>query len=32
MLVHRLRRKCMEADGEPLPLATLRGVGYALAW
>lgn len=32
MLVHRLRRKCAEADGEPLPLATLRGVGYALAW
>ncbi|HEY4529722.1 MAG TPA: response regulator transcription factor [Luteimonas sp.] len=31
MLVHRLRRKCAGAAGEPLPLATLRGIGYALA-
>lgn len=31
MLVHRLRRKCNSAAREALPLATLRGVGYALA-
>lgn len=30
MLVHRLRRKCASAAGEALPLATLRGAGYAL--
>lgn len=30
MLVHRLRRKCLERCGGPLPLSTVRGVGYAL--
>ncbi len=28
MLVYRLRRKCQQVAGEPLPLKTVRGVGY----
>lgn len=28
MLVYRLRRKCMDASGEALPLKAVRGVGY----
>ena len=28
MLVYRLRRKCLEACGEVLPLQAVRGVGY----
>jgi len=32
MLVHRLRRKCVEALGFDLPVRTIRGVGYALMW
>lgn len=28
MLVYRLRRKCMDASGEALPLQAVRGVGY----
>lgn len=32
MLVYRLRRKCLEACGEALPLQAVRGVGYMLEW
>jgi DNA-binding response OmpR family regulator len=32
MLVYRLRRKCREEFGQELPLKTVRGVGYMLAW
>lgn len=32
MLVHRLRRKCRQAAGQPLPLVTVRGAGYRLDW
>lgn len=32
MLVYRLRRKCQDATGVCLPLQTVRGVGYVLAW
>ncbi|WP_202839337.1 response regulator transcription factor [Luteimonas saliphila] len=28
MLVYRLRRKCLDASGEALPLKAVRGVGY----
>ena len=28
MLIHRLRRKCLETYGETLPLHAVRGVGY----
>lgn len=28
MLVYRLRRKCLEATGEALPVQAVRGVGY----
>lgn len=28
MLIYRLRRKCLEASGEALPLQAVRGVGY----
>ena len=28
MLVYRLRRKCQQTAGEPLPLKTVRGAGY----
>lgn len=28
MLVYRLRRKCLEATGEALPLQAVRGIGY----
>lgn len=30
MLVYRLRRKCEDAAGEPLPLKAVRGLGYVL--
>ncbi|MDH5835097.1 response regulator transcription factor [Luteimonas kalidii] len=30
MLVYRLRRKCQDAAGEPLPLKAVRGLGYVL--
>lgn len=32
MLVYRLRRKCREELGAELPLKSVRGVGYVLAW
>lgn len=32
MLVFRLRRKCLHATGCALPLRSVRGVGYVLAW
>ncbi|MGY0613114.1 MULTISPECIES: response regulator transcription factor [unclassified Luteimonas] len=32
MLVHRLRQKCLQETGTRLPLKTVRGVGYMLAW
>lgn len=32
MLVHRLRRKCLQQCGQELPLKSVRGIGYALAW
>ncbi|MCD9027447.1 response regulator transcription factor [Luteimonas sp. BDR2-5] len=32
MLVFRLRRKCLRETGTALPLQTVRGVGYVLAW
>lgn len=32
VLVYRLRRKCLHRAGEELPLSTVRGIGYALAW
>lgn len=32
MLVYRLRRKCGDKDDQPLPLTTVRGIGYALTW
>lgn len=32
MLIHRLRRKCLQQCGMALPLKTVRGVGYVLAW
>lgn len=32
MLVHRLRRKCLQQCGRELPLKTVRGVGYMLVW
>lgn len=31
LLVHRLRKKAAKATGEPLPLKTIRGTGYAVA-
>nr|WP_255692543.1 helix-turn-helix domain-containing protein [Luteimonas sp. XNQY3] len=32
MLIHRLRKKCLQATGHELPVRTVRGVGYVLAW
>lgn len=32
MLIHRLRKKCQQATGQELPVRTVRGVGYVLAW
>lgn len=32
VLVYRLRKKCADKDDQPLPLTTVRGVGYALTW
>lgn len=32
MLVYRLRRKCRRQLGADLPLKSVRGVGYMLAW
>ena len=32
MLIFRLRRKCLREAGAALPLQTVRGVGYVLAW
>lgn len=32
MLIYRLRRKCLAATGVELPLRSVRGVGYVLAW
>ena len=32
MLIHRLRKKCLQATGQELPVRTVRGVGYVLAW
>lgn len=32
MLVHRLRKKCLELTGSELPLRAVRGVGYTLDW
>lgn len=32
MLIHRLRRKCFTSTGVELPLRSVRGVGYVLAW
>ena len=32
MLVYRLRRKCEQASGHPLPLRAVRGVGYMIDW
>lgn len=32
MLVYRLRQKCLQETGTRLPLKTVRGVGYMLAW
>lgn len=31
-LLYRLRRKCEQAGGLPLPVRSVRGVGYMLAW
>lgn len=32
MLIHRLRKKCLQATGQELPVRTVRGIGYVLAW
>ncbi len=32
MLIHRLRKKCQQATGQELPVRTVRGIGYLLAW
>lgn len=32
MLVYRLRKKCLQKTRSALPLQTVRGVGYMLAW
>ncbi|MDR6990499.1 response regulator transcription factor [Luteimonas sp. 3794] len=31
MLIHRLRKKCLQASGQELPVRTVRGIGYVLA-
>ncbi|PBJ81802.1 hypothetical protein CMZ84_14020 [Lysobacteraceae bacterium NML93-0399] len=31
MIVHRLRKKCLQETGQELPVRTVRGVGYLLA-
>ncbi|MBX9403212.1 response regulator transcription factor [Lysobacter sp. BMK333-48F3] len=32
MIVHRLRRKCLQRSGQEFPLLSVRNVGYVLAW